>query len=208
LIAAIKAAVSAKAPAKGPIKKGKRKGRKEGDEVEIAAVQQAAAAVAEQEEASWGPLEPLHQILRPIIALVRLFITSQTVIAVLFALLMYAWLVPPRSGGSGIGYPGYTSPQRLAAYEEIWRKEESELWDWLEDRVGVENLYAPGRGQQDRQRVRQAKSMGKKLEDERMSQRQMDDAIRVTEERLAALKDAVGKKKGGAEKGGPVNQEL
>ena len=38
--------------------------------------------------------------------------------------------------------------------------------------------------------------MGKQLDGERMNERQMDDAIRVTEERLLALKDAVARKKG------------
>lgn len=114
----------------------------------------------------------------------------------LFVLLAYNWFAAPRPG-SGVGLRDYISPGRLAAYEEIWRREESELWDWLEDRVGLNHLHAPslGREDQDRQRALNARSMGKKLDHERMSERQMDDAIKVTEERLAALKDAVGGKK-------------
>jgi hypothetical protein len=123
--------------------------------------------------------------------------TSQVVIAVLVVLLLYIWISPPaRRGGAGLGMPGYAYPERLAAYEEIWRREESNLWDWLEDRVGLDNIYVPSGSveQKERQKVLQARNMAKKLKDERMSERQMDDAIRVTEERLAALKAAVGGK--------------
>lgn len=95
-----------------------------------------------------------------------------------------------------ISLPGHTSPERLAAYEEIWRREESNLWNWLEDRVGLDSIYVPtgDSTQKDRQKVLAARNMGKKVMDERMSERQMGDAIRVTEERLAALKEAVARK--------------
>ena len=53
-----------------------------------------------------------------------------------------------------------------------------------------------GSEKQDRQRVLAAQKMGKTLDGERMTERQVDDAIRVTEERLSALKDAVTRKKG------------
>ena len=38
-----------------------------------------------------------------------------------------------------IGYFG--TPERIAAYEEIWRREEGVLWDWLEERVGAERMH-------------------------------------------------------------------
>lgn len=117
--------------------------------------------------------------------------------AVLLALLLYTWINPPARRGASISFPGYTSPQRLAAYEELWRREESHLWDWLEDRAGLDGVYAPSTegGKRDRQKILAARDMGKRIDDERMSERQMDDAIRVTEERLSALKDAVASKK-------------
>ena len=139
-------------------------------------------------------LEPVHQILELIIGLFRPFITSQVIIAGLCMLLAYAWFLSPTRGGNHVGFPG---SQRMAAYEEMWRHEESELWDWLEDRVGLDHLYT--RSDKDRvekQRSASAKGMANKLDNERMSQRQMDDAVRVTEERLATLKEAVAKKKG------------
>ena len=79
----------------------------------------------------------------------------------------------------------------------MWRREENDLWDWLEDRVGLEGVYAPKLNSQknDRQYNLAAKKMGQKLDDQRMQDRQVDGAIEITEHRLAALKEAVARKK-------------
>ncbi|KAK5128029.1 hypothetical protein LTR85_005146 [Meristemomyces frigidus] len=197
IIIALKAAVTTKPPVKGVARKGKRKGKKEVFDVEVANAERTTSVAPDQKPMTWGPLEPLHQILDIVGSMVRPFITSQVIIAVLFTLLLYNWVTGLRAG-TGVGLSGFSSPQRLAAYEEMWRRDESELWDWLEDRVGLDHLYAPSlnKDQQDRQTTLNARTMAKKLDAERMSDRQMDDAIRVTEERLGALKDAVSRKKG------------
>lgn len=110
----------------------------------------------------------------------------------LFTLLMYSWFFSSRAPTSrGVGFSG--PPERVAAYGELWRREESELWDWLEDRVGMEGMYAPKIDE--RQKVLSAKEMGRRLESEGMRGRQVDDAIRITEERLGALKGAVEREK-------------
>ncbi|KAK3701386.1 hypothetical protein LTR37_015484 [Vermiconidia calcicola] len=193
IVAALTAAVTTKPPVKGMARKGKRKGKKEVFDAGEANAQRAASIAVDNKVSNWGIFEPLHDILKPVISLLSPFITSQVIIAVLMALLLYTWISPPaRRGGMGVGYPGYTSPERLAAYEELWRREESNLWDWLEDRVGLDGIYVPSG---ERQKVLAAKNMGKKVEEERMSERQVDDAIRVTEERLGALKGAVGRRK-------------
>ncbi|KAI7287285.1 hypothetical protein KC345_g626 [Hortaea werneckii] len=193
LIASLKAAVSSKPNAKGVPKKGKRKAKK--GNASDDAVTTKESPIAEKKRADWGMLEPLHQILEPLHALLRPFIYSQVVIAVLFALLIYTWIIPPRAG-TGVGMPGYSTPQRLAAYEELWRREESELWDWLEDRVGLDHMYAPDNAvKQDRQKVLNARGMGRRLEDESMNEHQMDEAVRITEERLSALKEAMARKR-------------
>lgn len=203
LVAALNAAVTTKPPVKGTARKGKRKGKKEVFDADEANAQRSASVAAEKEVSNWGPLEPLHKALSPVISILNPFMNSQVVIAVLTVLLLYTWINPPRRGGMGMSFPGYSSPERIAAYEEIWRREESNLWDWLEDRVGLDGIFVPsGEGQQrDRQKVLAARNMGKKVEEGRMSERQMDDAIRVTEERLSVLKDAVAKKKGGKGRG-------
>lgn len=127
-------------------------------------------------------------------SLLRPFFTSQVVIAVLFTLLMYNWFFAarlPSSVSGGVAFGG--SSGRAIAYEELWRREESELWDWLEDRVGLDGLHAPKID--DRQKVLSAREMGRRLESEGMREREVNDAIRITEERLGALKAAVEKEK-------------
>lgn len=86
------------------------------------------------------------------------------------------------------------------AYERMWQKEEDDLWDWLEDRVGM-NGALPGSSAQDdrggkaRQKVLRSKEMASKLAESKTGQHQLDEAIRTTEERLAALKDVVDAKR-------------
>lgn len=83
--------------------------------------------------------------------------------------------------------PGLGTPERMAAYEEMWRSEESELWKWLEDRVGMDHLRNVAMGEE--------RAVRDKLKDERMAAREVDHAIRVTEERLRVLKGVVEKEK-------------
>ncbi|KAI6801579.1 hypothetical protein KC361_g1717 [Hortaea werneckii] len=193
LIASLKAAVSSKPTAKGGPKKVKRKIKKGNANDDAVAAKE--SPVAEKKRTDWGMLEPLHQILEPLHALLGPFVDSQVVIAVLFALLIYTWVIPPRPG-TNVGMPGYSTPQRLAAYEELWRREESELWDWLEDRVGLDHMYAPDNAiREGRQKVLNARGMGRRLEDESMNEHQMDEAVRITEERLTALKEAMARKR-------------
>ncbi|KXT00157.1 hypothetical protein AC578_3298 [Pseudocercospora eumusae] len=199
IVAALKAAVTTKPPVKGQARKGKRKGKREVfDAEETNAQREAAVAASETKASDWGIFEPIHPIVDILSSVIRPFVTSQVMIAVLFVLLVYTWASAPRSH-STLGYPGYSPLERIAAYEEIWRREESALWDWLEDRVGVDGIYpASSRNGEraERQKVLTARSMGKKLEEEEgMSERQIDDAIRTTEERLAALKEAVARQK-------------
>lgn len=192
--------MTTKPPVKGAARKGKRRGKQEIFDAEAANAQREASVAGDQQASSWGVLEPLHDLLKPVISMLSPFLTSQVVIAGLTVLLLYTWLNPPGLRGSmSISLPGRTSPERLAAYEEIWRREESNLWDWLETRVGLENIYVPSgdAGQKDRQKLLVSRNMGKKIGDERMSERQINDAIRITEERLSALKGAVERQREG-----------
>lgn len=200
IIVALKSAVTTRTAVKGAaVRKGKRKGKKEALDGEEASVQPTTVATSVQKTPSI--LDPIFALLDPVLAIFRPFITSRVIITVLFLLLAYSWVRPSR-GGRGVGYPGYTPAERILAYEEMWRREESALWDWLEDRVGLahNNVYAAqfakSEAPTERQRVLMARAMAKHVEDERMSERQMDDAIRTTEEKLTALKDAVQRQRG------------
>jgi hypothetical protein len=182
------------------VRKGKRRGKKEVSETEQIIAQPGTRSI-DQQSPNWGLFEPIRQILDPISSILGPLITSQVIIIVLGLLLAYTWLWSPRHS-SNISHYGSTSPERLAAYEEIWRKEESALWDWLEDRVGLNDMYAPPSDRAERQKVLNARGMGRKLEgDDRMTERQVNEAIRTTEEKLAALKDAVRRKNQGKKTG-------
>lgn len=190
ITASLKAAVTTKPPVKGLPRKGKRKG-KQGPvfDADEAVTQREAQIEHDKMAKSWGLLEPVRPLFEPIASILQPFITSQVVIAVLFVLLAYTWLAPARRPSHGVAFPGYSSPERIAAYEEIWRREESALWDWLEDRTGLTDRVPLGAGVRHRENQ---KVLARKLdEDERMSERQIDEQIRTTEEKLAGLKEAV-----------------
>ncbi|KAF2215242.1 hypothetical protein CERZMDRAFT_120214 [Cercospora zeae-maydis SCOH1-5] len=195
IVASIKAAVTTKPPVKGVPRKGKRKGgRKEiFDTTEVVAQREAPASQAAV-QTNWGPLEPVRPLLEPAVAVLRPFLNAQVFIAVLVVLLTYSWLFPHR-GGHQVGVPGYASPDRIAAYEELWRREETALWDWLEDRVGLEGAHSSSSSRSDRSKGSKSTSRSEELDTQRMSERQMDAAIKSTEEKLLALKEAVERRK-------------
>lgn len=199
LTTALRSAVTTKPPVKGvaTARGGKAgKGKRKKETFDTAGTEAARAAEAEkqkQQEANWGLFEPLRGTvpgLETAVGVLRPVLNSQVLVVVLCLLLAWTWIFPHGGGAGGRGAVGMSRPERMAAYEEIWRREESELWDWLEERTGVNGLAAPPRVDS-----RKAAAMGRKLGDEKVSERQVDDAIRVTEQRLEALKEAVEKKK-------------
>lgn len=129
-------------------------------------------------------------------------LSGNMVYGLLVGLLVAAWFSFGYSRGSGGGKDiGFfvNTPERIAAYEEMWRREESELWSWLEERVGMDRVHMNNPGSD------QAKSIEEKLRGEKLSEREMETAIKVTEEKLQALKHVVEKQKmakgGGSGKG-------
>jgi len=89
--------------------------------------------------------------------------------------------------GQKLGYFAY--PERLAVYEEMWRREESELWEWLEERVGLDRL---GDGSlHTRKKVVEPRTVEEKLREDRMDDREIREAIKVTDEKLKVLKSVV-----------------
>lgn len=144
-------------------------------------------------------LEPVRGLLPDMVVdVLELLFTTQSIMGILTILLIYSWFF--RSTSPGAVTFGQTS-HRAVAYEEIWRTEESELWKWLEERVALDRVHdvLGGNGHQWQQTRDMKQKLGKVGLADGMKERQMDEAIRVTEERLAALKNAVSKKKGDAE---------
>ena len=194
VIAALKAAVSSRRGTATVVSsgKGKKKGRKGRESKSINRATDGASD-SKPEAENWGLFEPLRGLLGPIVDILKPVLTGNILYGLLVGLLVASWFRFGLSGKGGsnrdVGFFG--TPERIAAYEEIWRREESELWDWLEERVGMERLREtknPG----------ERKNMGDRLRDERMEVRELDTAIRVTEEKLKVLKGVVEKKKGDA----------
>ena len=162
---------------------------------------------AQAQADSWGLFEPLHGILGPIVDVFKPFISANMVILILLLYILVSWLRgPTTSAKSQVAFPGLSNPERVAAYTEIWRKEESDLWDWLEERIGMESIAYPAQSRsQDQKALKRARSerekslkghgMQARLAVESMKEREMDHAIRVTEEKLQDLKGAVQRKR-------------
>jgi hypothetical protein len=145
-----------------------------------------------------GLLEPVRGLLPDMVVdVLEMLFTTQSIMALLTILLVYSWFF--RSASSGAVAFGQT-PQRAVAYEEIWRTEESELWKWLEERVALDRVHdaVSGSGYQWQQTRNLKQKLGKGGVAEGIKEQQIDEAIRVTEERLAALKGAVINKRGAA----------
>lgn len=134
-------------------------------------------------------LEPVRDLLGPVADIIDALFAPQIIIPLLGALLIYSWFF--RGASTAVGPNQWSVAQRQVAYEEIWRHEESELWKWLEDRVAldrVQSSYVGGR-------VHEDKHNQVPLQPANMKEREMDEAIRITEERLKVLKQKVEKDK-------------
>lgn len=158
----------------------------------------------------WGMFEPAHGILGPAVDLLQPLWDAQVLVGILSFLLILGWFRGPRASSLDVGKPGGYKPglgsaQRLAAYDEMWRGEESDLWDWLEERVGmthggaypgdrggsqgVQNGDGSKRARKDRSRA----LSGRKLEDmvQGMQEREVRHALETTEEKLKVLRGVV-----------------
>lgn len=194
LFASLRAAVSSR-PRTGTLggaargKKRARKGKSAQASTLASDTEGAGKAAAKQ---SWGLLEPARPFLGPVVDTIRPILTGNVVYGLLVGLLVASWFgfgtrpAPPRFGPHDLAYASY--PQRMAAYEEMWRREESELWEWLEERVGLERL---GSDPLPRKRSVDPRTVEERLREERMDEREVREAIRVTEEHLEALKAVV-----------------
>ncbi|KAK7748879.1 hypothetical protein SLS53_000903 [Cytospora paraplurivora] len=203
LFASLKAAVSSKpraAPATNGAPKGKKRGKKGKSEKAANVASDTEAEVSKKASAKpsdWGILEPVHGILGPVLDIAQPLLTGNVVYILLAFLLITAWFSfgsskrpVARPYGSELAF--ISQPDRLAAYEEMWRREESELWEWLEERVGMDRLNS---GElHTRKKVLQPRTVEERLREEHMDEREIKEAIRITEEKLHVLKSVVDKR--------------
>ncbi|KAH7117814.1 hypothetical protein B0J11DRAFT_536781 [Dendryphion nanum] len=189
LSAALRAAVSAKATPRVMGKGGKGKKRSKAQITDDVPTPTATTANSPKaNEKNWGLFEPIRGLLGPLADVIEGLLDPKIVIGFLLLLLLWSRFFSSSSRSLAHSHAYYTPAQRVAAYEEIWRTEESELWNWLEERVALDRVHHTAGG-----RFQQANEMRGKLADETgsMKERQIDEAIRVTEEKLNALKNAV-----------------
>ncbi|KAL4980158.1 hypothetical protein BDW66DRAFT_71036 [Aspergillus desertorum] len=210
LIAALKTAVAPRGRVAGGKIGAKGKGRrKKGDAVneEAAAADTRSVADASAKKVeSWGFFEPLHGMLSPVAGILQPLWNGNVAVLVIGALLFMLFFRqppnPPSILSADMGYGGHSIPQRLAAYEEMWRTEESELWHWLEDRVGLDGIAVPTVNRQSEthtprsnRRSQIERELKASLSEETLSDREMDHAIRTTRERLDTLERILHKRR-------------
>ncbi|KAF3940486.1 hypothetical protein ABW19_dt0206235 [Dactylella cylindrospora] len=183
-------AAKGKASAAGAGKgKKKRKADREAGEVAFAAAGHAPAANAAASAAQkWGLLAP---VMEPIASIVGEFGAGIIVAVLVFAL----WLTISRAiSGDGGRYDSRGSRRsEKELFDNMWMREEAGLWEWLEDRSRIGDALGYDE-RVDKRYEKEAKGMrdGIRMQsgnlDPSMVQRQVDEAIRVTEERLGVLK--------------------
>ncbi|KAG9240895.1 hypothetical protein BJ878DRAFT_429296 [Calycina marina] len=186
IIASLKLAVSSTRSSATAIgKKGRKVRKSKNSNAASKTVDSAAKAKAEP---NWGPFEPVRPILGPIAGFLAPLTTGNMMYGLLVGLLVASWFGFGMRSNSGDEMRWRShGPERLAAYEELWQREESELWSWLEDRIGMDNLRDVAAGE----RI----VVKERLKDEKMVAKEVDRAIKVTEERLKVLKEVVGMEK-------------
>lgn len=207
LLKSLRAGVMSRSRAStGPskLKKGK---KKKGDiEVPENPLANVIVEVSQPQRSDWGLFEPLHGIVSPIADIISPLINSNTVIIFLLFLLVISWFKGPKARRAGVGgdvgFSLMSTPERMAAYEEMWRVEENELWNWLDERMGMHessSLSSKSKMPVSETRSPRSQQKGKsaraKRAEDAMNEREVDYAIRVTEERLEQLKVAVRKRR-------------
>lgn len=178
----------ARAPKGGKVKGKKRRSPTGGAESEPKRSQ-------DRDAKKGGLLAPIMGVLGPVGDILEPLVSTTSILAVLLVIVTALWL---RSGGrqhTALRDPLMQHASRMAAYDELWRREEMQLWDWLEDRIELDEVALRGRSKQPDEAAVLTADIPVKLAEQRMGDQQMEDAIRVTEERLATLKAAHGRKK-------------
>ncbi|KAL2266959.1 hypothetical protein VTJ83DRAFT_4236 [Remersonia thermophila] len=203
LFASLKAAVSSRARAgTGGAAGRKKRPRKQPSGPASGAASDVEGAAAASARQSWGLFEPVRPFLGPVAGTIRPLLTGNVIYGLLVGLLVAFWFgfgTRPPYHGAGPAVPAYyaDAPARLAAYYELWGHEESELWAWLEERSGLDRVAGLGGAEHSRPRSHPRHKrvdphmLAAKLREARMDERELQEAIRVTEEHLEVLKSAI-----------------
>ena len=147
----------------------------------------------------WGPLQPIHDTFTRVSRWTGFLFASHSIIGVLLLLLVFSWFGNSRFGNSPSMFSGFHSkiPQssRLASWEDMWLNEEEALWEWLEDRAGLADGLAfpprllhtaPGKN-----KPTSSPGLGR-LPKQTLNKGDLGWAIKLTEQRLASMKQKLG----------------
>lgn len=160
------------------------------DDTTVSTAAQPTSTTSKPAEPDWGLFEPLRPLLSPITDPISSLLSQKSFTGLLLLLLLWTLLFRSPSSSAGRDVYPTSSAERIAAYEQIWRAEEAELWKWMEERVAGDRMQdVVGR------RVSAAVQMQERLRDEGMLERQVEEAMRVTEEKLGVLKRVVEREK-------------
>ena len=163
--------------------------------------------VETKKEENWGSFEILRPMLGPVVAPVRPFVSTNTILTIVVIMVLWMWVRGPATSSSALSHSAHL--ERLSYYEDIWRREESDLWDWLQERAGVDPAVIRGslQGQESqdkesrqklkqRQKLLKSKDLQTRLREEKKSMKEMEEALRVTQERLESLQRTLDRQKG------------
>ncbi|KAK5941630.1 hypothetical protein PMZ80_005579 [Knufia obscura] len=158
-----------------------------------------------RKEEDWGVFDVLRPTLGPIVAPVKPFVTMNMIVSILGIMVLWMWFRGSHLPSTALsrGRLDHTT-----YYDDLWRREESDLWDWLQDRAGVDGSMIrdklqdePSQGKESKQKLKQrqkllkSKDMQTKLREEKRSMKEMEEAVRVTQERLESLQKALERQK-------------
>jgi hypothetical protein len=152
---------------------------------------------------SWGPLEPIRSLLGPVGDILQPVLGGNLMYGLVLGLVISWWFGFGLAPGSSSGKRGVIpTAERIMAYEETWLREESHLWEWLDERVGLERLNTESARPTKKKKPMESRTVEARLAEGRIQEREVEEAIKVTEEKLQILKDVVGKTGGGGGGGG------
>ena len=213
---AIASRPKAKSGGKGRRGKGGKGATQGPTSMQLAAVakavrEKAAREKQEREDAAWGIFLPLKPVLEPIVDIapgggLGLLGFIGFLLIVILALTGKLPFISGRSNAS-TGRGGMSRGDFGSGWEHSWYAEEQGLWDWLEDRVGLNDVRLNGIPEST-QEGRRSKSWNKMTKGERIQmekilqakgsirEREVDEAIKVMERRLEVLREIVSERKG------------
>jgi len=178
LVAALKAAVTKSATPK--TKGGKTRQRRKREGETISAEPHPTLASSNQTRSNWSIDRVLGEP-----AYITIVVLSLVVIILFFR--------GRKNSSHGLGHL-----ERRIIYEDMWKTEENELWDWIEERAGIQHIREVDKPSG--YVAAKKKTIDTLSNLEGMAEREVMEAIRVTKERLNRLENAVKGKKEDSEK--------